>query len=128
MGHLFFILKILPDFITPSLVATTIFKHSWQPMLIAIISLGLSHGISYYDNYLGKQEYKTVNIALQMFAPYKRILVMHLTVMLSAILLIATRYTPIALIVLIFIKIIIDHAMHTKTHGSIQKVFSGVDT
>ncbi|MBT3539355.1 hypothetical protein HOF40_01220 [Candidatus Parcubacteria bacterium] len=87
-------------------------------LLIAIGSLFVSHGISYSRNYIGNQEYMKTNPAIQMFKPYKRIMIMHFTILLSGFVLLSIG-TPIwSLIILILIKIGVDWNLHMKSHTS----------
>jgi hypothetical protein len=44
---------------------------------LAVIALTISHGVSYYVNFLRGGEYRRVSAAGQMFAPYGRLVVLH---------------------------------------------------
>ena len=49
-------------------------------ILFAVIALTISHGVSYYFNFLKGGEYRRVSAAGQMFAPYGRLVVLHVTI------------------------------------------------
>ena len=53
-------------------------------ILVALVALVVSHGVSFWLNYLGKGEYRTANPMGQMFAPYGRLVVLHVTIILGA--------------------------------------------
>lgn len=44
---------------------------------IALIGLFISHGVSYFKNFICKMEYKKATFAAQMWVPYKRIVIIH---------------------------------------------------
>ncbi len=125
-GHYFFIVAILPTLIRNGQSSEVLLTTAFWPMIITGLSLLISHGISYYENFLGHEEYKSVEIGTQMFAPYKRIIVMHVTVILGSIFLAFFDYPPLVLVVLISLKMIIDYQFHMTTHPSLKKLFANV--
>ncbi|HZX19699.1 MAG TPA: DUF6498-containing protein [archaeon] len=87
----------------------------------AAISLFISHGISFLTNYVGKKEYLNTSIHQQMFAPYGRIFVMHITIVIGAFFVVFTGI-PAALIVLfIALKTLVDIGAHLKEHLKYQQ-------
>jgi Family of unknown function (DUF6498) len=46
----------------------------------AAVALAVSHGLSYWWNFLRGGEYRRVSAAGQMFAPYRRLIALHLTI------------------------------------------------
>lgn len=49
-------------------------------LLFGLFSLFVSHGISFYTNYLKKKEYEHKTLGEVMFSPYRRIIIMHLSI------------------------------------------------
>jgi hypothetical protein len=95
---------------------------SWQalfvsgPMSIAAISFFISHFVSMMVNYFGKGEYRKRTASEQMFIPYGRVIVMHITI-LGGGLLMQTFGAPVfALFMLIALKIFIDLVAHNMEH------------
>ncbi len=80
----------------------------------ALLSLFLSHGISFVKNFLFSREGKDNKEKDFMFNPYKRIIVMHLTIVFFAGITMATGNNIFALIGLIIIKTIADLWEHLK--------------
>lgn len=48
------------------------------------IGLAISHGFSFWTNYLGRGEYRTLSPSQVMIQPYGRLVIMHLTILLGA--------------------------------------------
>ena len=89
----------------------------WSNVWLAAGALFLSHGASFFLNYLGKREYLTASAAKQMFAPYGRVVMLHLTIIFGAFL-IAFLGAPIgALLVLVVVKTVLDLSLHLREHG-----------
>ena len=83
---------------------------------IGLIGLVISHVGSYFYNFLGRREYLKVSPEEQMFRPYGRVLVLHLTI-LGGTFLVASLGTPMALLVLmVVLKIVIDLVLHVLEH------------
>jgi hypothetical protein len=82
----------------------------------AILALLISHTVSFFINYIGKKEFRSVSVAQLMFQPYGRVIVMHMTILAGAFLL-ATLGTPVSgLVVLVVLKIILDLYAHLNQH------------
>jgi Family of unknown function (DUF6498) len=90
----------------------------WSNVAIAAAALFISHGASFFLNYLGKREYMRTSAAKQMFAPYSRVVMLHLAIILGAFL-IAFLGAPIgALLVLVVLKTAFDLGLHLREHGA----------
>lgn len=89
-------------------------------LLPALLGFFLSHGISYVSNFLGRQEYLGMTINAQMGQPYKRIIVMHVTIIFGGFLVMALGSTLPALLLIIGLKLWTDLYSHLKEHGSKQ--------
>jgi hypothetical protein len=73
-GHLLFIvLLFIPDFSLALVFA----------ILASSIPLFLSHGYSFFFNFLSNKEYDKLKVDNIMIMPYRRIVVMHLTIILG---------------------------------------------
>lgn len=93
------------------------YKFFMDNYYFAILLLFISHGISYYFNFIGKEEFRKVSISQQMEKPYSRIIIMHVTILLSAFLVMAFgSKNTVGLFLLIAIKIAVDLHAHTKEH------------
>ena len=81
------------------------------------IGLGISRIASFLINYLGQREYLTVSPARQMFAPYGRLVILHLTILFGAFVSL-TIGSPIgAIIVLVVLKTFVDLRFHLREHA-----------
>jgi hypothetical protein len=77
----------------------------------------VSHGVSYRRNYLEDGEWTRVSPGGRLYAPYDRVLVMHLTVVLGAFA-VSFLGTPAgALVVMVLVKTALDLRAHLREHG-----------
>lgn len=83
----------------------------------AAAGLFVSHLFSFFTNFIGQKEYEGMTVKLQMFLPYGRIVILHLTVLLGGFLAERTGQSVWALAFLVLLKIIIDVGAHTKERG-----------
>ena len=89
----------------------------FTPLQSAIFSLFISHGISFFTNFIGRREYLGTKLKQQMAEPYKRIIVMHLAVIAGGFLTLALRTPEAALLLLIALKTGADLRAHLREHG-----------
>lgn len=83
-------------------------------LALGAIGLGISHGVSFWTNYMGRGEYRTLSPAQVMTQPYGRLVIMHLTILLGAFVSIFLG-TPVgSLLVLIVGKTALDLAFHLR--------------
>jgi hypothetical protein len=81
---------------------------------LGAIGLGISHGVSFWTNYIGRGEYRPLSPAQVMTQPYGRLVIMHLTILLGAVVSIFLG-TPVgSLLVLIVGKTALDLAFHLR--------------
>ena len=85
-------------------------------ILFAIVALTISHGVSYVFNFIGRGEYLRVSPAAQMFAPYGRLVVLHVTIIFGAIAIGMTGAPEAALVVLVGLKTLMDVGFHLSEH------------
>jgi len=100
----------------------SVIKTLWQNlpdgMGWPIIGLFISHGISFVQNYLGKKEYASFTISKLMNQPYKRIVLMHITIIAGGVP-IMLMDSPIPLLcILVVLKVGMDISLHVKEHTS----------
>lgn len=87
-----------------------------EGVAIAAASLALSHGVSFFVNFIREGEYLNVSPDQQMFRPYGRVVVLHVTI-LGGGFLAAYLGTPLAsLVLLVVLKTAIDLRAHFKEH------------
>lgn len=87
----------------------------------SVTALWLSHLFSLYWHFFrgGERELETLDDL--MFKPYGRVVILHITILGGAILAASLGQPIWALLVLVGLKILIDVAMHTRSH---RKVYS----
>ena len=88
------------------------------PLWPALAALFLSHGVSFAVNFLGQREYAGATVQNLMATPYKRIIVMHLTIIFGGWLAMLLKTPAPALALLILLKIAADLRAHTREHGA----------
>ena len=122
-GHLGFIFALFsPDemsfsgFFPPPDLLTSQIMSVWP----AFLGICLSHGISFFYNFIGKKEFRRSTPEKQMMAPYGRIILMHLTIIFGGWLILALGAPVLALVLLIALKIVSDVRAHNKEHEVLQ--------
>ncbi len=85
-------------------------------VLLGGIGLALSHGVSFVLNYLGRGEFRTATVARQMFVPYGRVFVLHVTIVGGAFAGMFLGTTLGSLVILVVIKTAIDAGFHLREH------------
>ena len=93
-----------------------VFVTLW-PALLALVA---SHGISLFTNFPARDAHRAKNLQDEMSGPYRRIAIMHLTIIIGGGLSLALGNPLFALILLILLKIVADlkahHAQHNHAH------------
>jgi hypothetical protein len=89
-----------------------------DPVAVAIVLIGLfiSHGVSYMSNYIGRGEYLRTNANSQMFAPYGRLLVLHVTILVGGFAIAITGAPAAAVVILVVLKTALDLGLHLAEH------------
>jgi hypothetical protein len=84
------------------------------PVADGVAAIFISHGISYYVDFLRGREYERTTVDQQMFAPYRRMIVLHVTLIAGGWI-IMTIGAPIgALVVFVVIKTGLDARAHLR--------------
>lgn len=86
------------------------------PIWTSIAALFISHGISFYTNFLGQREYEGASVSGLMTTPYNRVIVMHLTLILGGWIILLIGMPAGALVVLVVLKTAVDLQAHRREH------------
>jgi len=89
-----------------------------SPSVVAAAAVGLAayHAISYRVNYVGEREYERNGPVTLMIEPYRRVFVLHLTVLFGGFA-VATIGAPVgALVVMVLVKTALDLRAHLREH------------
>ena len=86
------------------------------PLWLTLIALAVSHGVSFVTNFIAQREYEGTTVSNLMVAPYKRIVVMHLTVIFGGWLVLALKTPMPALFLLVLLKTAADFRAHATEH------------
>jgi uncharacterized protein DUF6498 len=85
-------------------------------ILLAVVALFISHGLSYLFNYIGSGEYRRTSAIRQMFTPYGRLVVLHVTIIFGAIAVSMTGAPVAAIVILVVLKTLLDLGLHLREH------------
>jgi hypothetical protein len=77
-------------------------------VLIAALALFVSHLANLVVNYIGRGEYRTATPGGQMFAPYPRMIALHVTIIVGGLAIMGLGQPFVAVLLLVVIKTIID--------------------
>jgi hypothetical protein len=87
----------------------------------ACIALLLSHGASFLLLFIGQQEYRHTSIDALMAAPYKRIAVLHIAVIIGGFVIIELGQPLGLLLALVALKIGMDIVLHNRSHRALSE-------
>jgi len=93
------------------------------PRIVGVAAVGLAayHAISYRINYVGRKEYERTGPVTLMVEPYRRVFVLHLTILFGA-LAVASVGAPVgALVVMVLAKTALDLRGHWKEHDRARR-------
>jgi hypothetical protein len=97
----------------PEIVGEALFEHG---LLLAAIALAVSHGVSFVTNYLRPRAYEEANAQKLMFAPYKRVVVLHVVILVGGFFVQGMGQPLAPLVLLLVLKVAIDLAAHLTEH------------
>lgn len=97
-------------------VIKQVFELAPREWIIAFVGLVISHGYSFITNFLQAGEGRTSTVNGLMAAPYKRIVILHVTIIAGSFAILSLGQPIFLLIVLIGLKTGIDIALHLKEH------------
>ena len=87
------------------------FHLSW-----VIAALFASHGYSFVTNFIMRDEYKKTSPGDLMMRPYSRVFLLHITLIVGGIIMMALHSAIYGLLLFILLKIAMDLAAHVKEH------------
>jgi len=114
--HGIFVLT-LPAFL--SLASDTPMELGIGAVLFAAVGLAISHGLSFWWNFLRGGEYRRSTPAALMFAPYRRLVALHLTIIFGALAVTLTGAPIVAVAILVGIKTLLDLGLHLAEHRGV---------
>lgn len=92
-----------------------------RPVAVGTLGLVSYHVVSYMLNYVDAGEYEHTGPVTQMVEPYRRVLVMHVTIVFGG-LLIALLGAPVSLLaVMVLLKLLLDLRGHWKEHDRARR-------
>ena len=109
----------LPAFL--SMASDTAMRLDLGAVLFAAIALAISHGLSFWWNFLRGGEYRRVTPAGLMFAPYRRLIALHLTIIFGAMAVMFTGAPVAAVAILVAIKTLLDLGLHLAEHRGVAQ-------
>jgi hypothetical protein len=122
--HGIFVLT-LPAFMTLGLSDGPGLELDPGAVLLAAIALAVSHGLSYWWNFLRGGEYRRVTPAGLMFAPYRRLIALHLTIIFGAMAVMFTGAPVAAVAILVAVKTLLDIGLHLAEHRAAAPTAAG---
>ena len=84
-------------------------------------AMAASHGGSFVVNFVGHEEYRDVSAAGQMSAPYRRVFVLHLTIVLGAALVVSSGSPVVLVALLVALKTGFDAVAHLREHARVRR-------
>ena len=107
--HGFFLFEGLPSLFEG---ISLLLDRTW--FAVSVAGLTLSHGISFFINYIGRREYRRAALGVLLYRPYARIVVMHLAICLGGFPVMAYD-SPVGFVVLLVpLKIVADLFAHVS--------------
>lgn len=85
-------------------------------VVVAGIGLFISHGLSYLLNFIRGGEFRRITASDLMAAPYRRVVILHLTIIFGAVAVALTGAQLLPLLILIALKTGMDLAFHVREH------------
>ncbi|HEY8199178.1 MAG TPA: DUF6498-containing protein [Candidatus Limnocylindrales bacterium] len=83
-------------------------------ILVAVVGLATGHLVSFWVNFVGKGEYRTVTVTRQMAAPYGRMVVLHMAIVFGGFLIALLGSPEGPIIVLVLGKTVLDLNYHLR--------------
>ena len=93
-------------------------KKAWPDIRIPLLLLFISHGVSFIFHFLLNPDRHKIETSEFILGPYRRILLMHLTVVLGGIMVMATGQSIAALAFMVALKTAMDVRAHRNQHAA----------
>ena len=118
LGHGLFIWALF----APSETIPEIANNLGISMLFLLVLYFVSHGVSYFKNFIGNGEYKKRNPIIFMLLPYRRIFIIHIVLICGGAVLVSVNL-PGAILntVIVSVKTVLDYYSHRKEHEMLSK-------
>ena len=118
LGHGAFVLIFLPLITSSGLSGVSPFGPGpdWGVVAVGALGLAISHGTSFWLNYVGRGEYLSVSPAQLFLAPYGRLVILHLTIILGAMVSVWIGSPVGSLLLLVALKPALDLFFHLREH------------
>jgi hypothetical protein len=84
---------------------------------ISFILLIISHGFSYYNNFIVNEDYMHCTVDYLRKNPFRRVIAMHFIIVVSGFIILYLGYSKLTMIILIIIKTLIDLYAHNREHS-----------
>ncbi|WOJ91998.1 DUF6498-containing protein [Congregibacter variabilis] len=97
-------------------VVEQVFALAPREWVIAFIGLTISHGYSFVSNFLIADERASATVNGLMAAPYKRIVILHITIIAGGFAIMSLGQPLFLLIVLVGLKTAMDVGLHVREH------------
>jgi hypothetical protein len=114
--HGIFVLT-LPAFL--SIASDTPMELGLGAVMFAAAGLAISHGLSFWWNFLRGGEYRRTTPAMLMFQPYRRLVALHLTIIFGALGVSFTGAPAAAVAILVGVKTLLDLGLHLAEHRGV---------
>ena len=88
----------------------------FNPLWLSLAALFISHGVSFFDNFLGRREYVGATMKALMIAPYNRIIVMQLALIFGGWIILLLKSPVPVLALLVLLKTVLDFYGTPKEH------------
>ena len=92
------------------------FVQTLQELRYPILALILSHGVSFYYHFLETGRFETAKLGDEMGRPYKRMAILHITIIFGGLLVDVLGAPLAALMLLIILKTFFDGYLSKSTH------------
>jgi hypothetical protein len=103
---------------TPNVVETL--RAVFIPLWTSIAALFISHGISFFSNFIGRREYAAATLGVLMNSPYSRIVVMQIALIFGGWIVMTLKSPVGALVLLIVLKTSVDLRAHLKERARMR--------
>lgn len=97
-------------------VSGQVLSHAPPEWMAAFAALFASHGVSFFFNFLRGPERETLRLGAIMNAPYGRIAILHIAILLGGFGVAALGQPASMLVALVLIKLAMDIALHLREH------------
>jgi len=90
------------------------------PLVIIFCFFIISHGVSFWQNYINKEEFLQMAPMELVFSPYKRIFVTHISIIGGVFVFIFLGLNGWSRIIIIVLKTYLDYKFHLREHKKIR--------